>query len=74
MGHIIAEPAFTFGVVCRCFTSIRREGQTVVLEWRGQGILQSAAMLWSVAEYFECEQSHPDMIDSVRRFYRVIVR
>ena len=42
-GHIMAEP----GVYVRrrlppVFSSIRREGQMVILEWRGQGILQSS--------------------------------
>ena len=74
--HIIAEP----GVYVRrhvppVFNSILREGQTVVLEWRGQGVLQSsgnASGPWD--DIPSATSPHPDMIDTVKRFYRVIVR
>src|SRR5439155_27298823 len=73
---IMAEP----GVYVRrrvppVFGSIRREGQMVILEWRGQGILQSsgdASGPWD--DIPSATSPHPDMIDAVKRFYRVIAR
>jgi len=74
--HIMAEP----GVYVRrrvppVFTSIRREGQTVILEWRGQGILQSAGDVSGPWQKLSSASSpYPDTIDSVTRFYRVMAQ
>src|SRR5439155_19177692 len=74
--HILAEP----GVYVRrrvppVFSSIRREGQMVILEWRGQGILQSSGDASGPWEDIPSATSpHPDMIDTLKRFYRVIAR
>jgi hypothetical protein len=74
--HNMAEP----GVYVRrrvppVFISIRREGQTVIVEWRGQGVLQwsaDAAGAWE--DIPTAANPHSEMIDSVKRFYRVIAR
>lgn len=73
--HIIAEPGvFVRRRVPPVFTSIRREGQTVVLEWKGQGVLQrsgDASGSWD--DIPAATSPHTDSIDSVSRIYRVIV-
>jgi len=74
--HIMAEP----GVYVRrrvppVFSSIRREGQMVILEWRGQGILQSSGDASGPWEDIPSATSpHPDMIDTLKRFYRLIAQ
>jgi len=73
--HIIAEP----GVYVRrrlppVFDSIRRVGQAVVLEWRGEGVLQSsgdASGPWD--DIPGATSPHAIMVDLMKRFYRVIV-
>jgi hypothetical protein len=73
--HIMAEPGvYVRRRVSPVFNSIRREGQTVILEWRGQGILQSSANDSGPWEDIPNATSpHPDMIDTLKRFYRVSV-
>jgi hypothetical protein len=74
--HILAEP----GVYVRrrvppVFNSIRREGQTVILEWKGQGLLQSSgdvSGLWE--DLTNATSPHTAMIDSLKRLYRIIGR
>ena len=74
--HILAEP----GVYVRrrvppVFNSIRREGQTVILEWKGQGLLQSSgdvSGLWE--DLTNATSPHTAMINSLKRLYRIIGR
>jgi len=74
--HLMVEP----GIYARrrvppVFSSIRREDQSVILEWRGQGILQSSANASGPWEDIPSATSpHPVVFDSVQRFYRITVR
>jgi hypothetical protein len=74
--HLMVEP----GIYARrrvppVFNSIRREGQTVILEWRGQGILQSSGEISGLWEDLTNATSpHSAMIDSLKRLYRIIGR
>ena len=74
--HIIAEPGvYVRRSVPPVFDSIRREGQTVVLEWRGEGVLQSSGDTSSPWEDVSGATSpHSATIDSVKHFYRVITQ
>jgi len=79
--HIIAEPGA--GTYARrpappsvpVFSSIRREGDNVVLEWEGLGVLQWAGDLSDEWQGVPAATSPLSMtIDSARRFYRIILR
>jgi hypothetical protein len=71
--HILAEP----GIYVRrrippVFRSIRQVGQTVVLEWVGQGTLQSSPEVsgpWS--DIVGASSPQIMIIDSARRFFRI---
>jgi len=57
------------------FRSVRREGQGVILEWRGQGVLQSSGVIpgaWG--DVPNATSPHPISIDSSNRFYRLITQ
>ena len=74
--HVMAEP----GVYVRrrvppVLRSVRREGQAVVLEWRGEGALQSSGEIaggW--LDVPNATSPHPISIDASNRFYRLITR
>lgn len=74
--HIIAEPGtYVRRRVPPVFDSIRREGPSAILEWRGQGVLQASGDASGPWEDVPGATSpHPATIDSVKRFYRVTVR
>jgi hypothetical protein len=74
--HIMAEPGtYARRRVPPVFSSIRREGRTAVLEWRGQGVLQSSGEASGPWEDVSGATSpYPATIDSVKRFYRVIAQ
>ena len=71
--HILAEP----GIYLRrrvppVFRSIRREAQTVVLEWIGQGTLQwSEAVTGPWSSISNAVSPYPLSIEATRRFFRV---
>jgi hypothetical protein len=74
--HVMAEP----GVYVRrrvppVFRSVRREGQGVILEWRGQAVLQSSGVIpggWG--DVPNATSPHPISFDSSNRFYRLITQ
>jgi len=74
--HIMAEP----GVYVRrrvppVFSPIRRQGQAAILEWRGQGILQSAGDASGPWEDIpDAINPLPFTTGSPKHFYRVVVR
>lgn len=74
--HIMAEP----GVYVRrrvppVFISIRREGQLVVLEWRGEGILQWSRDPSNPWENIPTASSpYSETPDSEARFFRVVAQ
>lgn len=74
--HILAEP----GVYVRrrvppVFSSVRHEGQTVVLEWRGQGTLQeSVSVTGPWADLEGTTSSQTVTADSSGRFFRIVAR
>jgi hypothetical protein len=74
--HTIAEP----GVYVRrrvppVFNSIRRDRQAVLLEWRGEGVLQRADDASGSWEDTPTAASpYSDTIDSTKRFYRLIAQ
>jgi hypothetical protein len=54
---------------------MRQEGQTVILEWRGQGTLQSAVELSGPWEDISTPTNqYSDTTDTAKRFFRVVNR
>jgi hypothetical protein len=74
--HALAEPGiYVRRRVPPVFRSIRREAQTVVLEWTGQGTLQwseEASGPW--ADLSGATSPHTVTTDTGRRFFRIMVR
>lgn len=74
--HILAEPGvYVQRRVPPIFSSIRLEGQTVVLQWRGRGILQGSLSVtgpWS--DLGSTTNSQTVTADSSGRFFRIVAR
>jgi hypothetical protein len=73
--HLMVEPGiYVRRRVPPVFSSILREDQSVILEWRGQGVLQASGDVAGPWEVLPGATSpHSVVIDSLKRFFRVVV-
>jgi hypothetical protein len=73
--HILAEPGiYVRRRLAPVFHSIRREGQFILMEWSGQGTLQTSESITGLWSPLSGASPQTVAIDSDRRFFRLLAQ